>query len=143
MGEQGGTNRSRLGSRGSFERVGPLTLQREETREQEGGKKTRREQEEIRGRFCVFVLGKGLVAKVQRASLFVKGSPFPAFFLLLLMTEGGGIIVLFRCLINDMLLVIAYICALMSCTFFVCFAFSTLYIEIHLESLKKMAFNQY
>lgn len=35
----------------------------------------------------------------------MKGSPFPAFLLLLLITEGGGIIVPFRCLINYMLLV--------------------------------------
>lgn len=40
MGEQGGTNGSRPGALGAFERVGPLTLQRTETRgEEEGGDK--------------------------------------------------------------------------------------------------------
>lgn len=59
------------GLRAPFEGVGPLTLQR-------------RERKEIRGRFCVFVEGKGLVARVQRAPPLVRGSPFPAFLLLLL-----------------------------------------------------------
>lgn len=106
MGEQGGTNRSRPGARGSFERVGPLTLQREGTSEQEGEKKASRVREEIRGRFYVFVLGKGLVAKVQRASPFwCKGSPFPAFLPQLFTAGGEGIIVPFTCLLNYMLLV--------------------------------------
>lgn len=54
MGEHAGTNGSRPGALGAFEGAGPLTLQRRETREQEG-KKTSRERKEIRGRFGVFV----------------------------------------------------------------------------------------
>lgn len=64
-------------------------LYRGKKREQEGGKKTRGERKEIRGRFCVFVWGKGLVAKVQRASLLVQASPFPPFLLLLFLSVNG------------------------------------------------------
>lgn len=56
MGEHGGTNGSGPGALGAFERVGPLTLLRKETRGKEGEKKkTRGERKEIRGRFFFVV----------------------------------------------------------------------------------------
>lgn len=75
MGEQVGTNRSRPGAPGAFERVGPLTLQRGETREQEGEKG----REEIRGRFGVFVLGKEACCKSSKGSSFSANVSFPCF----------------------------------------------------------------
>lgn len=98
MGELVGTNRSGLGAQGSFERVGPLTFQSEETR---GRKK---DQGEIRARFCVFVEGKGLVAEVHKGFSFgarVFFSCFPLF------TSNDqtvwGSIVPFRRLLNYLL----------------------------------------
>lgn len=66
MGEQGGTNRSRLGARGSFERVGPLTLQREETREQEGEKRPGERERGDKGKILCFCLGERACCKSSK-----------------------------------------------------------------------------
>lgn len=79
MGEQGGTNRSRLGAPGSFERVGPLTLQREETREQEGEKKDQEREKGDKGKILCFCFGERACCRSSKGFSFSARVSFPCF----------------------------------------------------------------
>lgn len=80
MGEQGGTNRSRLGSRGSIEGVGPLTLQREETTEQEGGKKDQERERGDKGKILCFCFGERACCKSSKGFSIRERVSFSCFF---------------------------------------------------------------